>query len=220
MEAMTTLQGLGIEVYKVAAIMCHPNDIAARRTFIASAQSDMLYRLKDAKLISDGVSFNPPRDASVLHLDRLLDEAMPVALGFKGASGRNENRDGYTGTVIAATILARALEEAGNGNDELGIAQIISDQGEEFRREGVKGTGRDSMTEIWQEHRASAHISLAFLEMGPSRRFLENPNVLFEWIGRSMDLLEAGRTVSNRFGGPILPEKECWHVLMRPSFGG
>ena len=221
MANMVTLQGLGEEVYKVTAIMFHPNDAAARRTFIESSKVDMTRRLRAAKYLPSKIFMEiPAPDVDILNINRLLDEAMPVALTFKGAKGKNGDGDGYTGTAIAAAILARALTAADQGNSELGIAQIISDQGDEYRREGVKNAGRDTLTKVWQDYRAIAHISLACLEMGPNRRPFEDPRVFFDWISRSEDLLRAGSAIGNRFATPILPKEECWSLVVRPSLGG
>lgn len=223
MAKMVTLQGLGEEVYKVASIMLHPHNVSARRTFLESARVDMMRRLSSANILPKKVLMElPPPDISILNVDRLLDEAIPVALRIKGAKEKGEKGvgDGYSGFVIAAAILARALAAAEHGNPELGIAQIISDQGDLYRREGVIGTGRDNLTDIWHDYRASAHISLAFLEMGRNIRFTENPGAFFDWISRSEDLFRAGSTVGNRFAAPILPPGECWSIVVRPSLGG
>lgn len=221
MANMTTLPGLGEEVYKVASIMFHPNDAAARKTFIASALVDMARRQRTAGYLPhDTLIHLPSEDISILGIERLLDEAMPLALEFKVSKDKAKDGSGYTGNVIAAAILARAIAASEQGNDELGIAQIISDQGEEYRREGVKGVGRDNLTKVWQEYRASAHIALACFEMGSGHRMLEDPAALFKWVARSEDLLKAGNAIGNRFAERILPEGECWSLLWRPSFGG
>ncbi len=219
MASLVTLTGIGREVYEVAAIMFHPRDAAARRTFVASAVNDMMERIADLTSPRGNVGIaGKPRDVEILNVDRLLDEAMAPKLNRKGAKGQDDEKDPYSGANIAATILARAFALDDEGWHEAGITQVLSEQGEAYKRDGVIGAGRDRLTEIWQEYRSSAHITLAYSEL--DCKLFDDHRGLFDWTGRSMDFLKRGKSIGSRFGTPILPPEECWQIAWTPSLGG
>lgn len=210
--SLVTLPGLGHEVHKVAAIMFYPNDAAARRSFVASADRDMKYRLEDIKPSIGKIHImEPPRDTDVLSLESLLDNVTNAVVGKRSDLS-------YSGSIVAAIILDRALSLSEEGWSEAGISQILSEQGEEFKRAGIANSGRDNMTDIWLKHRASAHISLAFLEK--SRRLTEQPSEFYEWVGRAMDIHKRGVEIGSRFSKRILPPEECWKIAFGPTAGG
>ena len=219
MASFATLPGFGREVYEVAAIMFHPRDAAARRSFVTSAVVDMMERIADLTSPRGEVKIaNRSREVEILNVDRLLGEAMAPKLNRKGAKGQNNERDPYSGVNIAAKILARAFALADEGWPETGIIQVLEDQGKAYKSDGVVGAGRDRLTEIWQEYRASAHIALSYSEL--DCRLLEDRRGFFEWVGRSMDYLKRGSLIGSRFAAPILPPEECWSIVLFPTAGG
>ena len=213
MANLVTLPGLGHEVSKVAAIMFHPNDIAARRTYVASADRIMKYLLEDIKpSIGKVIIQDPPRDSDALSIESLLDSVT------KGVVGKESGTDTYPGSVFSAMILGRAIALTEEGWPEAGISQILNEQSELFRRAGIGRSGRDVLTDTWLKHRASAHLALAFYEK--SRKPKEIPGDFYDWIGRARDLRKLGVEIGSRFSKPILPPEECWEIVLGPTAGG
>lgn len=216
MANLATLEGYAGEVYKVAAVMLHPNDRVAQSSFVMSATVDLVERIVADIVPPPRVLIsNKPREVEIRPPERIVREAMVQRLHRKGEKGGTDADGPFSGPSVAAVILARAFKMAHSGYPELGIMQVIAEQGEAYRAQGVVGAGRDRLTEIWAEYRPVAHIAAAFMSI--KNRSLKDRRTFFDWIGRAADILKDGGQLGSRFAEPILPLEECWRIAITPT---
>jgi hypothetical protein len=214
MANLATLEGYAGEVYKVAAVMLHPNDKVERSSFVMSATVDLVERIVADITPSPRVLVNKPREVEIRSPERLVREAMAQRLHRKGEKGGPDDAP-FSGPSVAAAILARAFKMAHAGHPEIGIMQVIAEQGEAYRAQRVVGAGRDRLTEIWTEYRSVAHIAAAFMSI--KGRSLQDRRTFFDWIGKAADILKEAGQLGSRFAEPILPQEECWRIVLTPT---
>lgn len=219
MAHLGTPQGYAGEVLRLLSLMLHPRNGATRTSFLVSAGYDLLLD-HAAQMSPPGVVAisGKPREVEVRPAGKFVTEAMAPQLNRRGAKGKPDPADPYSGPNIAAAILRRAFDMADDGYPELGIMQVIAEQGEAYRAEGVVGAGRDRLSEIWAEYRPVAHIAAAFGAI--QGRSLRDRRVFFDWIGLAQDLFKAGGQIGSRFAEPILSPSECWRIALTPTAFG